>query len=183
MASRRMFSKVITGSARFLRMPAPSRLLYYDLGMEADDDGFVEAFTVLRTSGASEDDLKALQEKGFVRILNEDLVTYIIDWKTNNYIQSDRYRESIYHHFLDTLCIHPVSTTDTQDRLELGKGSLSEDKIEKENLVQESQGQGYGGKRGKTNPLKPLDGVSDAEAEFEKVRQRKIQELMSAQDR
>ena len=39
MAERRMFSKSVIGSARFLRMPASSRLLYYDLGMQADDDG------------------------------------------------------------------------------------------------------------------------------------------------
>lgn len=58
-------------------MPPTSRLLYYDLGMQADDDGVVEAFAVMRTTGANEDDLKVLATKGFVRVLNEDLVTYI----------------------------------------------------------------------------------------------------------
>ena len=58
MAERRMFAKSITGSARFLRMPVSSRLLYYDLGMAADDDGIVEAFSILRLSGATEDDLR-----------------------------------------------------------------------------------------------------------------------------
>lgn len=33
MAERRMFSKSITNSVRFLRMPQTSRLLYYDLGL------------------------------------------------------------------------------------------------------------------------------------------------------
>lgn len=47
----------------------------------------------------------------------------------------------------------------------------------------EGDGEGCRGRRGRTNPLKPLDGASEAEAEFEKIRQRKIQELMSAQDR
>ena len=42
MAERRMFAKSIIGSARFLRMPVSARLLYYDLGMQADDDGVVE---------------------------------------------------------------------------------------------------------------------------------------------
>ena len=47
MAKRRMFSQGITGSGAFLKMPSSSRLLYYDLGMSADDDGIVEAFNVL----------------------------------------------------------------------------------------------------------------------------------------
>ena len=56
MAERRMFAKSVVGSGRFLQMPPTSRLLYYDLGMAADDDGIVEAFTVIRTTGAAEDD-------------------------------------------------------------------------------------------------------------------------------
>ena len=60
LAERRMFSKTVISSARFLRMPPTSRLLYFDLGMEADDDGCVEAFTVMRKTGAAEDDLRVL---------------------------------------------------------------------------------------------------------------------------
>lgn len=100
MAERRMFAKSIIGSARFLRMPSTSRLLYYDLGMQADDDGVVEAFSVMRTTGATEDDLRVLASKGFVRVLNEDLVTYISDWNRNNLIKKDRYHPSVYHEFL-----------------------------------------------------------------------------------
>ena len=101
MASRRMFAKSITDSARFLRMPAVSRLLYYDLGMQADDDGVVEAFTVIRTTGASEDDLKVLESKGFVSILNDDLVTYICDWEVNNRIRKERHHPSIHMDLLE----------------------------------------------------------------------------------
>ena len=54
MAERRMFAKSVTQSARFLTLPAAARLLYYDLGMAADDDGVVEAFMVLRMTGAGE---------------------------------------------------------------------------------------------------------------------------------
>ena len=96
MAERRMFSRSVVGSARFLKMPTPSRLLYYDLGMEADDDGFVEAFSVLRKTCATEDDLRVLVLNSFVKVLNEDLVTYISDWKQNNYIRPDRYHPSVY---------------------------------------------------------------------------------------
>ena len=100
MAERRMFSKAIVNSGRFLRMPPTTRLLYYDLGMAADDDGIVEAFTVMRSNGCTEDDLRVLISKDFVRILNEDLVTQIMDWKTNNLIKTDRYHPSVYAELL-----------------------------------------------------------------------------------
>ena len=96
MAERRMFSKRIIESARFLRMPASSRLLYFDLGMRADDDGVVEAYTVIRATGATEDDFKILVAKNFLKILNEDLVSYITDWSENNRIRPDRKVDSIY---------------------------------------------------------------------------------------
>lgn len=96
MAERRMFAKSVIGSARFLRMPSSSRLLYYDLGMQADDDGVVEAFSVMRTTGATEDDLRVLCSRGFVTVLNDDLVAYITDWTRNNQIKKDRYHPSIY---------------------------------------------------------------------------------------
>ena len=95
-----MFAKSIIGSARFLRMPPTSRLLYYDLGMAADDDGIVEAFAVLRSTGAAEDDLRVLAMKGFITVLNDDLVSYIRDWGTNNQIRKDRYKPSMYAELL-----------------------------------------------------------------------------------
>ena len=100
MANRRMFSGAIVSSARFLQMGQTARLLYYDLGMHADDSGIVEAFTVMRMTGASEDDLKLLAAKGFIVILNADLVTYIWDWKANNMIRSDRRQPSLYEDLL-----------------------------------------------------------------------------------
>ena len=96
MAERRMFSKRIIESARFLRMPASSRLLYFDLGMRADDDGVVEAYTVIRATGATEDDFKILVAKNFLKVLNEDMVSYITDWSENNRIRPDRKIDSIY---------------------------------------------------------------------------------------
>ena len=96
MAGRRMFARSVVGSARFLRMPQSSRLLYYDLGMAADDDGVVEAFSVMRMTGASEDDLRVLAARQFVKVMNDDLVSVILDWKKNNQIRKDRYTPTIY---------------------------------------------------------------------------------------
>lgn len=101
MAERRMFAKSVINSGRFLRMPPTSRLLYYDLGMMADDDGIVEAYSVMAQTKATEDDLRVLVAKGFIRILNDDLVSFICDWNTNNSIRSDRYHPSIYAELLE----------------------------------------------------------------------------------
>ena len=95
-----MFSKRITNSARFLKMPPSTQCLYFHLGLNADDDGVVEAYAVMNSMGASEDDLRVLVAKGFVYILNEDLVTYITDWQENNKIRADRKVDSIYKELL-----------------------------------------------------------------------------------
>lgn len=96
MANRRMFSRAITGSARFLKLSAQARALYFDLGMEADDDGFVEAFVRLRVTGAEEAHLRELETAGFLKVLNEDLVVHLRDWTVNNLIRRDRYTPSVY---------------------------------------------------------------------------------------
>ena len=100
MAKSRMFSKRLMESARFLKMPASTQCLYFHLGLNADDDGIVEAYNVMKLVGATEDDLKVLVSKGFVIVLNEDLVTYITDWTENNNIRADRKIDSIYKDLL-----------------------------------------------------------------------------------
>lgn len=100
MAERRMFSKKIIDSARFLKMPVSSQALYFHMGVRADDDGVVEGYNVMKMTGATEDDLKVLVAKGFVTVLNEDLVTYINDWKEHNLIRADRKVDSIYKDLL-----------------------------------------------------------------------------------
>lgn len=119
MAERRMFSKRVVRSARFLKMPVSSRDLYFQLGLEADDDGIVEAFNVMRLIGASEDDLRVLITKNFVQVLNDDLVTYITDWNENNKLRADRKVDSIYKDLLlqlnpDAKIIQPKPRADTK---------------------------------------------------------------------
>lgn len=137
MAERRMFSKAVVSSARFLRMPQTSRLLYYDLGMAADDDGVVEAFTVIRTTGAAEDDLRVLAAKGFITVLNEDLVSYITDWRINNQLRKDRYHQSVYAELLVKLAdgnqVEPLWQPDGNQR-------ETESSIGKYSIVEEREG-------------------------------------------
>lgn len=128
MAQRRMFSKSITGSARFLKMPPTSRLLYYDLGMAADDEGIVEDFTVLRTTGAVEDDLRVLASRRFIIVLNEELVSYITDWSVNNQIRKDRFTPSVYGNLLIKLSDgNQMATQYSEEKVSIGKGSSEKD--------------------------------------------------------
>lgn len=84
-----------------MQMPATARLLYYDLGLEADDDGCCESYGVIRKTGASEDDLRILVSKGFVRIINDDLAVHIVHFLVNNHIRKDRYHPGIYKSLID----------------------------------------------------------------------------------
>lgn len=120
MAQRRMFNKTIVNSAKFLMMPVSTRELYFELGINADDDGVVEAFNVLRLVNASEDDLKVLATKGFVQILNENLVTYITDWNSNNRIRADRKVDSIYKDLLVKI-LPNVELKEPKPRADTGK--------------------------------------------------------------
>ena len=96
MAERRMFAKTIIDSDAFLDMPVSARLLYYDLGMRADDDGFVNGpKKIMRTTGSTEDDLKVLIAKKFI-IPFENGIVVIKHWRINNYLRSDRYRGTTY---------------------------------------------------------------------------------------
>ena len=96
MAERRMFAKTIIDSDAFLDMPVTARLLYYDLAMRADDDGFVNSpKKIMRMVGASQDDLTILAMKKFI-IPFESGVVVIKHWKIHNYIRKDTYKETAY---------------------------------------------------------------------------------------
>lgn len=121
-----MFSKDIVRSDAFMDMPVSSQLLYFHLGMEADDDGFVDnGKTVSRMAGTAEDDMKILLSKRFLLSFNNGLLV-IKHWKINNYIQSDRYKETKYieekgmiktkENGAYTECIQDVYSLDTQVR-------------------------------------------------------------------
>lgn len=146
MAERRMFAKTIIDSDAFLDMPLSAQCLYFHLNMRADDDGFLNnPKKIQRMIGATEDDLKLLIVKRFLIPFDTGVVV-IKHWKIHNYIQKDRYKETLYleekaqlslksnnsytEKALDTECIQDVSKPDTQVRL--GKVRLGEDSIDGE---------------------------------------------------
>ena len=146
MAQRRMMSLKVIDTDDFLDMPMSARLLYYDLNMRADDDGFVSSpKKIQRMIGASEDDYKVLLTKQFI-IPFDSGICVIRHWRVHNYIQKDRYSPTIYeeqkkhletdkngiYKKMDTECIQNGYISDTQVRL--GKVRLEKEK-EKEKKV------------------------------------------------
>lgn len=154
MAERRMFAKTIIDSDAFLDMPLSTQALYFHLSMRADDDGFINnPKKVQRMVGCADDDLKVLIAKNFI-IPFESGIVVIKHWKIHNYIQSDRYKPTMYQEEmkvlevkknraytlgipdgsqLETKCIHDVSNSETQDRLgkdRIGKVSLGKERID-----------------------------------------------------
>ena len=153
MARRRMFNLDIIDTDSFIEMPQSSRLLYYELCMRADDDGFVSSpKKIQRVVGCSDDDFKVLITKRFI-IPFETGIVVIRHWKIHNYIQKDRYKETLYsdekslltqeengtYKLMDTSCIQNGDT---------GKVSIELDKYNKrENIY----------KREKELPDTPLE--------------------------
>lgn len=101
MGNRRMISKTVTQTHRFLRLPLEAQALYFHLIQNCDDDGVVEAFPILRMIGANEDNLGLLVIKQFVKPLNDEMVYFVVDFHEQNTVRKDRYIPSIYKELLD----------------------------------------------------------------------------------
>ena len=96
MANRRMFSLDVVDTDKFLDMPATSQCLYFHLGMRADDEGFVSSpKRITKLVNCASDDLNVLVSRGYVLPMGDGVVV-LTHWKMNNYIQSDRYKPSVY---------------------------------------------------------------------------------------
>ena len=145
MAKKRMFSIDIVGSDAFLDLPYSAQCLYFQLGMRADDDGFVgNPKTIQRIAGTKASDLELLVKKRFLLQFKSGVVV-IKHWKINNQIQKDRYTPTVYTEEYQRLyikdnkaytesdkgCIHSVSEMDTQisiDKNRLDKNSRGGEK-------------------------------------------------------
>ena len=91
-----MFAKTIIDSDAFIDMPVTARLLYYDLSMRADDDGFVNSpKKIMRMIGASQDDLSILAMRKFILPFDNGVVV-IKHWRIHNYIRKDTYNSTPY---------------------------------------------------------------------------------------
>lgn len=156
MAQRRMFSMKVVDTDVFLEMPISARLLYYDLSMRADDDGFINCpRKIMKMIGCADDDIKLLIAKKYL-IPFETGVCVIKHWHIHNLIRHDRYNETDCkieksQIFIDSDSkkyekkdgMQDVIPIDNQmapqvrlgkDRLELGKDNIDDDKYDSKSI-------------------------------------------------
>ena len=96
MGQRRMMSKLITDDDNFINLSSSAQALYMHLNLNADDDGCISrAGQIIKCIGASNDDFKILQAKGYILQI-DDKVYVVTDWLINNVIRNDRKTPSIF---------------------------------------------------------------------------------------
>lgn len=163
MANRRMLSKTVVQTQRFLRLPLEAQALYCHLVVNADDDGIVEAFPIMRMINANEDSLNLLTLKQYLLLLNNEMVYFIKDFFEQNTIKADRYTPSSHrqllidylkdNQLLESLNLGPRLVNYLQNtRLQVGtsldpdgnrniiKDKISKDRIGKDKLSQDKIG-------------------------------------------
>lgn len=120
MGNRRMISKTVTQTQRFLRLPLEAQALYFHLIQNSDDDGVVEAFPVVRMIGVSEDSLGLLIVKDFIRPLNDEMVYFIVDFHEQNKVRADRKVNSVYVDLLREV-VPDIELTEPRQRVDRPK--------------------------------------------------------------
>ena len=151
MADRRMFHRQVVQSDDFLDMSIGAQALYFQMGMMADDDGFVPGpKQAARMVGVGSKELEELIEKGF--LLRFDSIVVITHWRTANTLKLDRMKmcqfpsvaEKLFLRLDRQYTLEPeegsVTLLEERKRVleskrkpKVSKGKVREDKISKEN--------------------------------------------------
>ena len=96
MAERRMISKKIVCTDKFLSLSDKSKIAYFYLLMEADDDGFIgNVRAVMSMCGIGLKSLTPLIENDYLLWFNSG-VAAIAHWRAQNRVPKDRYTPTIY---------------------------------------------------------------------------------------
>ena len=90
-----MFDRAVIDTDDFMELSMSAKALYFLLGMEADDEGFVSPKKVMRIYGGNDDDLKILIVKGFVIPFISGVIV-ITHRKQNNWIDNRRTKPTQY---------------------------------------------------------------------------------------
>lgn len=144
MANRRMFSLDVVTTDKFRELTKKAQALYFQLGVLADDDGFLRgAKGTAKGFGYGLKALAELEENGYL-IAFPDNVWVMKHWYQNNFIRRDRYIETRYkeekaqlyeengiYHFIGD-GNHLVYQTETQSRT--NKNKLNQININKERV-------------------------------------------------
>ena len=104
MATRRMFSKDVCGTSRFLSMKSSAQALYLHLVLDADDEGAVDVEITRRTMRCRKDAVDELIKNGYIVRLNDPQpVVWICHWDRMNHITPSRLHKSFYHNQIQKL--------------------------------------------------------------------------------
>lgn len=126
-----MFDRAIIDTDRFMDLSMSAKALYFLLGMEADDEGFVSYKKVMRIHGGNEDDIKILLAKEFLIGFPSGVVV-ITDWNTNNWLDIRRIRPTEYQKEKESLLL----TENNKYVLSKCLASIEESSIEEKSVVE-----------------------------------------------
>lgn len=97
MAQRRMISRSIAEDDRFVDMQPISKLLYFYLVLNADDDGFVGSVKMINfLTGAKQENYTELLNNNLILQPSSNSVYVITDWYTQNKIEAKIYKPTTY---------------------------------------------------------------------------------------
>jgi DnaD/phage-associated family protein len=142
MAKKRMFDLDIINQDSFYDLPMEAKALYFLLGMEADDEGFISPKKILRLYGGTEDSVKILVAKGYIIPFKSGVVV-ITDWKRNNWLDNRRIKSTIYQEeksqitYDETVEKYVLSNCLADAKQMLRENRIEENRIEENRVVVE----------------------------------------------
>jgi len=101
-----MFDRDIISSDSFTEMTSDAQSLYFHLGVNADDEGFVSPRGIMRMISAPEDALRILVVKNFVIPFKSGVVV-ITNWHQNNYLDKHKIKETQHQEEKSQLYLTP----------------------------------------------------------------------------
>lgn len=138
MARKRMYSPKIVESDDFLDLPDSSKVLYFYLNLNADDDGFVQPKKIVRMLGVPDDSLKLLVVKGFA-ITFQTGVLVLTHWNENNFVRKDRYIPTLFKEEMASLELNDNGFYLVNQRSTTGMHRLDKIRLDKIRLDKERE--------------------------------------------
>lgn len=135
MAQKRMFDRSIIETDSFLNVSLSAKAIYFLLGMEADDEGFVSPNRVVRLYGGEAGDIKNLIDVGLIIPFKTGVVV-ITDWNQNNWLDGRRIKPTQYQNEKKMLVLTEAKKYELSSGL--ASAPLEERRVEKNSIEQRS---------------------------------------------
>lgn len=137
MAGKRMFSNQIVDTDKFRNLGQSAQALYFILGMDADDDGFVSFQKANKLYGFQVSDLRTLQQQNFVIVFETGIIA-IVHFHINNWLDKRRTKPTVFQRELHDLKLTEAKSYMLSNRLAEAKQTLGENRIEENRIEEES---------------------------------------------